>query len=202
MIRRRGHAQAAHSEGALLPGTPAPAFALHDSPHSQVTLEEFRGLAVVLVFYVADWQPVATAQLGLYQELLPHLARLDATVLGISIDGTWSHKEFARSLGLSFPLLSDDAPPGSVARAYGVDAEETGRSKRALFVIDRNGIVRWRATFPDAVNPGVDGVLSALGQLRPDDGSHMHTRNGLDASTCPCGCGLSSALVGHLGRNT
>jgi peroxiredoxin len=200
MVRQQGHARAARAQAALSPGTRAPAFALHDTPHSRVALEDFRGRAVVLVFYVADWQPVATAQLGLYQELLPHLDRLDATVLGISIDGTWSHQEFARSIGLTFPLLSDDAPPGSVARAYGVHVQETGRSKRALFVIDRDGIVRWRATFPDAVNPGVDGVLSALEQLRVDGGSQPLSRNGTDGDSCPCGCGLSAALVGQHGR--
>ena len=155
----------------------------------------------MLVFYVADWQPVARAQLGLYQELLPHLERLDAVVLGISIDGTWSHQEFARSIGLSFPLLSDDAPRGSVAHAYGVHAAETGQSKRALFVIDRDGIVRWWATFPDAVNPGVDGVLSALEQLRIDSASQLHSRNDRDDDSCPCGCGLSAALVGQQERS-
>jgi peroxiredoxin len=201
MVQKRGHAQAARAEAALPPGTPAPAFALHDSPHSRVTLEDFRGRAVVLVFYVADWQPVASAQLGVYQELLPHLDRLDAAVLGISIDGTWSHQEFARSIGLTFPLLSDDAPPGSVAHAYGVHVQETGRSKRALFVIDRAGIVRWHATFPDAVNPGADGVLWALEELRPDHRSQPHERNGTDGGSCPCGCGLSLALVGRNGRN-
>lgn len=180
----------------------APAFALHDSPHSRVALEDFRGRAVVLVFYVADWHPVARAQLGLYQELLPHLDRLDAVVLGISCDGTWSHQEFARSIGLSFPLLSDDAPPGGVARAYGLQVAETGRSQRALFVIDRNGIVRWRATFPDAVNPGVDGVLSALEQLRIDSRSEPDSPSDTDAWSCPCGCGLNSVLVGQCGRNT
>ncbi len=201
MVRQRGHAQADGAEAALSPGTPARAFALHDTPHSRVTLEDFRGRTVVLVFYVADWQPIAMAQLGLYQELLPHLDRLDAAVLGISSDGTWSHQEFARSIGLTFPLLSDDAPPGSVARAYGVHVQETGRSKRALFVIDPDGIVRWRATFPDAVNPGVDGVLSALERLRVDGGSQPHSRNGTDGDSCPCGCGLSAALVGQYGRN-
>ena len=201
MIRKGGRGVAATGTTAIPVESVAPAFALHDSPHSRVTLEDFRGRAVVLVFYVADWHPVARAQLGLYQELLPHLDRLDAVVLGISTDGTWSHQEFARSIGLTFPLLSDDAPPASVARAYGVHTSESGRSKRALFVIDRHGIVRWQATFPDAVNPGVDGVLSALEQLRIDDGLQPIGRNGTGAGTCPCGCGLSAALVGQYGRS-
>jgi peroxiredoxin len=148
-------------------GSPAPPFALHDTPHSRVALHDFRGRAVVLAFYVADWHPVATDQLAVYQALLPHFACLDTAVLGISVDATWSHDAFARANGIGFPLLADDVPPGAVARAYGVYVPETGRSRRALFVIDPEGVVRWSATFPDMLNPGADGVLSALEALRP-----------------------------------
>src|SRR5262249_46463502 len=120
---------------------------------------------------------------------------LDATVLGISVDATWSHQAFARASGLGFPLLADDAPPGAVARAYGVFVPETGRSRRALFVIDREGVVRWSATFPDALDPGVDGVLSALEALHPVDTDLQP--GGAHAAACPCGCGLSTPQVGH-----
>jgi peroxiredoxin len=151
----------------LLAGTRAPAFALHVSPYSRVALHDFGGRPVVLVFYVADWHPVASDQLVAYQALLPQLEHLDAVVLGISVDATWSHDAFARATGVGFPLLADDAPPGAVARAYGVYVPDTGRSRRALFVIDSEGVVRWSATFPDMLNPGADGVLSALEGLRP-----------------------------------
>jgi peroxiredoxin len=196
MLVDGGCADATLAQAALPAGSAAPVFALHDSPHSSVTLEDFRGRVVVLVFYGADWHPVATAQLGLYQELLPHLDRLGALVLGISVDGTWSHQEFARAAGLRFPLLSDDSPPGGVARAYGVYVPAKGRSHRALFVIDRDGLIQWSATFPDAVNPGADGFLSALEALRidrlPND-----TNNVIDPTLCPCGCGLAIELVGQ-----
>jgi len=132
----------------------------------------------VLVFYVADWQPVATAQLGLYQELLPHLEHLGAALVGISIDATWSHQEYARAIGLTFPLLSDAAPPGDVARAYGVYVAQTGRSQRAVFVIDQVGVVRWSSTFPDAIDPGADGLLSALEELGQRAGAGSDNRNG------------------------
>ena len=196
MLVNGGCADATLAQAALPAGSAAPAFALHDSPHSSVALEDFRGRVVALVFYGADWQPVATAQLGLYQELLPHLERLDAVVLGISVDGTWSHHEFARAAGIRFPLLSDDAPPGGVARAYGVYVPATGRSQRALFVIDRDGLIQWSATFPDAVNPGADGILSALEAQRTDRLPNV-TSNGIDPKHCPCGCGLSIELVGR-----
>jgi peroxiredoxin len=196
MLVNGGCADTTLAQAALPAGSAAPAFALRDSPHKSVALEDFRGRVVVLVFYGADWQPVATAQLGLYQELLPHLERLGAVLLGISVDGTWSHQEFARAAGIRFALLSDDGPPGGVARAYGVYVPTTGRSQRALFVIDRDGLIQWSATFPDAVNPGADGILSALEALRTDRLSSL-TSDGIDPTRCPCGCGLSIALVGQ-----
>jgi peroxiredoxin len=143
-------------------GIQALEFNLHDTPHSRVALADLRGRAVVLAFYVADWHPVATDQLAQLTDLMPELDRMSASVLGVSIDGIWSHAAFARAVGAPFPLLADDDPPGAVARAYGLFVPESGRSRRALFVIDRNGVVAWCATFPDEVNPGVDGVLSAL----------------------------------------
>ena len=157
----------AHPTVPLPAGARAPAFALHDTPYSRVALDDFRGRPVVLAFYVADWHPVASDQLAVYQALLPRFVGLDAAVLGISVDATWSHHAFARATGIGFPLLADDAPPGAVARAYRVYVPETGRSRRALFVIDPEGVVRWSATFPDMLNPGADGVLSALEALRP-----------------------------------
>ena len=196
MLVNGGRVDATLALAANPAGSAAPAFALRESPHSSVALDDFRGRVVVLVFYGADWHPVATAQLGLYQELLPHLERLDAVVLGISVDGTWSHQEFARAAGIRFALLSDDAPPGGVARAYGVYVPATGRSQRALFVIDRDGLIQWSATFPDAVNPGADGILSALEALRTDRLASFGSK-GIDPTRCPCGCGLSIELVGQ-----
>jgi peroxiredoxin len=71
-----------------------------------------RGTLVILRSTARTGIPVATAQLALHQELLPHLERFDAVILGSSVDGTWSHREFARVTGIRFPLLSDDKPPG------------------------------------------------------------------------------------------
>ena len=146
-------------------GAAAPPFALSDTPYSRLALDDLRGRDVVVRFYVADWHPVATTQLARYQELLPELERRGAAVVGISSDATWSHESFARTLRITFALLADDSPPGAVARAYGVLVPKTGRSRRALFVIDADGIVSWSAVFPDALDPGLDGVLSALEHL-------------------------------------
>ena len=153
------------SAGPLPPGTRAPAFTLRCAPHCSFGLDDFRGRPVVLAFYVADWHPVCGAQLALYQELLPEFQRLGAGLVGISTDSLWSHAAFARAHGLGFPLLADHAPQGLIARAYGVYDARAGTCRRALFVLDGDGAIRWSAVFPDAVNPGADGVLTALESL-------------------------------------
>ena len=88
-------------------------------------------------------------------------------MLGISVDSVYCHANWARDLGgISFPLLADFEPKGAVARAYGVYDAEAGTSKRALFVIDGEGIIRWSYVSPGSVNPGADGILAALDSLR------------------------------------
>lgn len=146
----------------LAAGSSAPHFTLHDGPHSTMGLADLLGRAAVLVFYVADWHPVASDQLGQLTELQPEFERLRSSVVGIAVDSPWSHAAFAAEKSITVPLLSDDAPAGHVARAFGVYSSASGRSERALFVLDASGTVVWSGTFPDTVNPGVDAVLSAL----------------------------------------
>ena len=76
-----------HPATALPAGTPAPNFTLPSTPDQKVSLSEFRGKPVVLVFYPADWSPVCSDQLGLYNELLPELSEFGAQIVGISVDG-------------------------------------------------------------------------------------------------------------------
>jgi peroxiredoxin len=149
----------------LPPGTPAPAFELHDTPDQTVALRELRGRPVVLVFYPADWSPVCGDELAIYNELLPEFQRLGAAILGISVDGPWCHVAYAKDRKLKFPLLSDFEPKGAVARAYGVYREKDGSAGRGLFVVDAGGVIRWSYLSPVGVNPGVDGVLRAIESL-------------------------------------
>jgi peroxiredoxin len=155
----------------LAPGTAGPDFTLRSTHGQTISLSDFRGRPVVLVFYPEDWSPVCSDQLGLYQMLLPEFARFDAQLLGISVDGVWCHLAFARDRNLDFPLLADFEPKGEVARAYGVYRAQHGTSERALFVIDGEGIVRWSYVSPTGVNPGADGILHALEQLREEVGA-------------------------------
>ena len=148
--------------GPLRAGTPAPHFMLHTAPDKTVSLRDLRGRPVILAFYPADWSPVCGDQMALYNEVLPEFQRHDAELMGISVDGAWCHLAFARDRRLRFPLLADFEPKGAVARRYGVYRARDGFTERALFVIDRDGIIRWSYVSPTDVNPGADGILRAL----------------------------------------
>jgi peroxiredoxin len=146
-------------------GTPAPDFSLPSTPDQRVSLAELRGKPVVLVFYPADWSPVCSDQLGLYNELLPEFSGFNAQIIGISVDGIWCHLAFSKERKLRIPLLADFEPKGAVARTYGVYDEKAGEAGRALFVIDSAGMIRWSYVSPVGINPGADGIFRALESL-------------------------------------
>lgn len=165
MFRRT---KAAKQEGGVAPtsalgaGTEAPGFSLVDQDGQPVSLRDFQGRPVVLVFYPADWSPVCGDQLALYNEVLPMIEENGAQVLAISVDGRWCHRAFAEHRNLRFPLLTDFEPKGAVAQLYGVYDAERGQNQRALFVLDGDGVIRWSHVSPGSVNPGADGILRAL----------------------------------------
>jgi peroxiredoxin len=157
----------------LPPGTPAPDFALPRSRHASVSLRDFGGRRAVLAFYPADWEPVSREQLALYGEYVSVFRDLRAEVVGISTDGLWSHESFAREIGLRFPLLADSRPKGAVSRAYGVYLEREESSRRALFVVDEWGFIRWSQAYPTPVNPGARGILCALETMDPAESTTL-----------------------------
>lgn len=154
-----------HSDTALAPGQTAPDFTLPATPDQNLSLADLRGAPVILAFYPADWSPVCGDQMALYNEVLAEFRRYDAQLLGISTDGVWCHGAFAADRKLHFPLLADFEPKGAVARAYGVYRAHEGTAERALFVIDPAGLVFWSHVSPVGINPGADGILTALDQL-------------------------------------
>src|SRR5580704_12624072 len=127
----------------LAAGTVAPAFSLHVTPDQKLLLSELRGKPVILAFYPADWSPVCGDQMALYNEILPEFQKYGAELLGISVDGVWCHDEFAKDRHLHFPLLADFEPKGDVAKKYGAYRPADGHSERALFVIDKKGVIVW-----------------------------------------------------------
>lgn len=126
-------------------GQEAPDFALVDQDVRERKLSDFRGKNVILAFYPFDFSPVCTVEFGCFQDDLSKLNDLNAQVLGISVDSKYCHKEFAQKLGLNFPLLSDFGR--EVCKLYGTLRKE-GFSERAYFIIDKQGIVRFKYLMP------------------------------------------------------
>lgn len=152
----------------MLPiGTIAPGFELHSTPDQKLSLAQLRGKKVILAFYPADWSPVCGDQMALYNETLRFFSKHNAQLLGISVDSKWCHLAFAENRKLHFPLLADFEPKGEVARQYDVYDEEEGECKRALYVLDEQGVIRWNYLSPTGINPGADGILDALETLEP-----------------------------------
>jgi peroxiredoxin len=149
----------------LTAGTAAPDFSLPVTPDQKLSLSELRGKPVVLAFYPADWSPVCGDQMALYNEILPEFQKFGAEIVGISVDGAWCHAAFAHDHNLHFPLAADFEPKGAVSQAYGAYREKEGFCERALFVIDKNGVIAWSYCSPIGVNPGADGILQALEEL-------------------------------------
>ncbi|MBV8546152.1 MAG: redoxin domain-containing protein [Acidobacteria bacterium] len=152
-------------ETPLNAGTAAPDFTLPSAPDQEVKLSNLAGKPVILAFYPADWSPVCGDQMALYNEILPEFEKYGAQLCGISVDGVWCHRAFSQARHLQFPLLADFEPKGAVARRYGVYRKDDGIAERALFVLDSDGVIRWSHVSPIHINPGADGILSALERL-------------------------------------
>ena len=121
-------------------GDPAPAFTLTSTGGTDVSLADFKGRPVVLVFYPADDSSVCTKQLNSYNDELAEFENLDAQVLGISAQGVDSHEKFSVKHGFRFPLLADTDK--AVAGAYGT-LGPIGFPRRSVFIIDGDGVVRY-----------------------------------------------------------
>ena len=155
----------------LAVGTQAPDFHLKDTPDQRVSLSDFAGRPVVLAFYPADFSPVCSSEMSLFNELIDEFRRYDAQMLGISVDNVWCHLAFAKDRNIQFPLLSDFHPKGEVSMAYNAYREQDGESERALYVIDPDGKIAWSHISPIGINPGADGVLDALERLQTRAGA-------------------------------
>lgn len=149
----------------LANGTPAPDFELNSTPDQKLKLSDLRGKRVILAFYPADWSPVCSDQMALYNETLKFFHKHNAEVFGISVDSKWCHLAFAQGRNLHFPLLSDFEPKGETARAYESYNEKEGECERTLYIIDEQGNVAWSYVSPMGMNPGADIILDALEEM-------------------------------------
>jgi len=146
-------------------GAQAPDFTLADQDGQLVSLSGLRGQPVLLVFYPADFSPVCTDQLSVYQAELPEFDRRGVQVIGISVDGAFCHRAFREHLEVSIPLLADFHPKGEVARAYGLWSDKYGQSGRALVLVDPDGTVAWAYKSPALEYPGTDLIFEKLGSF-------------------------------------
>lgn len=100
------------------------------------------------------------------QRAIDRFEAANAQVLGVSCDTVFSHQAFAERLGgIDFPLLSDFWPHGAAAQAYGVFNTERGFAIRSVFIIDTQGIIRWKKTYSPGTLPEADEILEALAKL-------------------------------------
>jgi peroxiredoxin len=144
-------------------GEPAPDFTLRDQDGEDVSLSDFKGRKVLLVFYPMDFSPVCSDQLSIYQEVKPELADKGLEILGISVDSPYAHKAFQEKLGIDTPLLSDFEPKGEVARAYGSYLDGLGFANRTLVLVDERGTVAWAYESPSPGEfPGANLIFDAL----------------------------------------
>jgi peroxiredoxin len=144
-------------------GAEAPEFTLRDQDGEEVSLSDYRGRKVLLVFYPMDFSPVCSDQLSLYQEVKPELAEKGVELLGISVDHAYAHKAFQEKLGTDTTLLADFEPKGEVARSYD-SYLDLGFANRTLVLVDEDGKVAWTYESPTPGEfPGANVVFDALG---------------------------------------
>jgi peroxiredoxin len=144
-------------------GEPAPEFTLRNQDGEMVSLSDFRGKKVLLVFYPLDFSPICSDQLSIYQEVKPEIEAEGVTMVGISVDSGFAHKAFREKLGLDTTLLADFEPKGEVARAYGAYIEKIGHANRSLVLVDEGGAVEWVYESPTPLEiPGANVIFDAL----------------------------------------
>ena len=147
-------------------GEPAPEFTLRDQDGEKVSLSDYRGRKVLLVFYPMDFSPICADQLSIYQEVKPQIAAQGVELVGISVDHGFAHKAFQEKLGIDTRLLADFEPKGEVARAYGAYIERVGHANRSLVLIDEEGTVEWVHESPTPLEiPGANVIFDALASV-------------------------------------
>ena len=147
-------------------GDEAPDFELPDQHGSPVRLSSFRGAKnVVLVFYPLAFSPVCSGELCALREDFPEVYREDVALLTVSVDSFFTHRAWADAENFQFGLLADFWPHGAVATTYGVFDEQRGLATRGTFVIDKEGIVRWKVVNPIPQARDIADYQKALAEL-------------------------------------
>jgi len=147
-------------------GDQAPDFELKDQHGTPVSLSGLRGKKnVVLVFYPLAFSSVCTGELRAMRDEFVEATRDDVELLTVSVDSGFALRAWSDAEHYNFGLLSDFWPHGSVARSYGVFDENGGVAARGTFIIDRNGVVRWKVVNPIAQARDIAEYQKALAAL-------------------------------------
>ena len=148
-------------------GQTAPDFTLKNQSQQDVKLSDFAGKkSVVLVFYPLDWSPTCTNEHACFVNDMKSFDQLDAEVLGVSVDSTWSHKAYAEKMGIKYSLLADFQPRGAMADTYGVYLSDKGITGRAIVIINKEGKVAWVQNYEHCQVPDLKEVSAALQQVK------------------------------------
>jgi peroxiredoxin len=166
-IYNPGHLKPVDSTLKVKVGEPAPDFMLPAIIGNQITLSQFRGKKnVVLSFVPAAWTPVCSDQWPGYNIVKNLFDAHDAVLLGITVDNIPTLFAWTNQMGeLWFPVLSDFWPHGAVADTYGV-LRSDGISERAIFIIDKGGIIRYINVGDINTRPPLEDLVGALEKLR------------------------------------
>ena len=148
-------------------GQTAPDFTLPNQDKKEVKLSDFAGKKnVVLVFYPVDWSPVCTNEHACFVKDMRSFDTLDAEVLGVSVDSTWSHKAYADKMGIKYSLLADFHPKGAMSERYGLYLADKGITGRAVVIVNKAGKVAWLKNYEILTMPDVKEVAAALSQVK------------------------------------
>jgi peroxiredoxin len=134
-------------------------------PEEQMSLSSLKGKNVILAFYPADWSSGCTTEVCTFRDTFMEFGKLNATVLGVSGDYVFSHHEWAKHHKLQFPLLSDH--DHRVARQYDSYMEQYGFNKRTVYLIDKEGVVRYvNLAFKAGDKKDYDALRAELEKLK------------------------------------
>jgi peroxiredoxin (alkyl hydroperoxide reductase subunit C) len=165
-VYRVGRLKPVDSELKVGVGDVAPDFSLPSLKDGEVSLRRYRGEKnVVLSFVPAAWTPVCSDQWPGYNIARKLIEQHDAILLGITVDNLPTLHAWTKEMGeIWFPVLSDFWPHGSVAKRYGI-LRSDGTAERALFVIDKQGIIRYIDVHDINTRPDLDALIGALADL-------------------------------------
>lgn len=149
------------------PGETAPDFSLKDQNGKEVKLSDYRGKKnVMIAFFPLAFTPVCSCQIPQYREDIGKFTDLQTQLLAISVDSVPAHKAWVDSMGgIDYPVLADFYPHGEVARKYGV-LREQGFSERALFLIDKQGTIRFSQIHDMKTQPDNNVVLAEIRKIQ------------------------------------